>query len=79
VCRLPGDELVVAILRSDRRYVAGAISPLGQRRRLGTFVDEDPLRHPSVFVSGGRRGLEIELTPDDLVRLTDACAAPLAA
>jgi Cys-tRNA(Pro)/Cys-tRNA(Cys) deacylase len=53
-------------------YVAGGISPLGQRRALPTLVDETALEHNTVFVSGGRRGLEIELDPRDLVALTDA-------
>jgi Cys-tRNA(Pro)/Cys-tRNA(Cys) deacylase len=59
-------------------YVAGGISPLGQRRALRTFVDETALRHPTVFVSAGRRGLEIELAPADLVELTGAEVRPLA-
>ena len=53
-------------------YVAGGISPLGQRRALPTLVDETALEHDTVFVSAGRRGLEIELAPGDLVALTDA-------
>src|SRR5829696_4232790 len=53
-------------------YVAGGISPLGQRRPLPTFVDEWAMVHDSVFVSAGRRGLEIELAPGDLVALTAA-------
>src|SRR3954452_5909704 len=53
-------------------YVAGGISSLGQRRALPTLVDETALEHGSVFVSGGRRGLEIELAPADLVALTRA-------
>jgi Cys-tRNA(Pro)/Cys-tRNA(Cys) deacylase len=53
-------------------YVAGGISPLGQRRRLPTFLDESALEHETVFVSAGRRGLEIELAPADLVTLTAA-------
>src|SRR5829696_5457457 len=53
-------------------YVAGGISPLGQRRELPTFVDEWALVHDTVFVSGGRRGLEIEIAPDDLIALTGA-------
>jgi len=53
-------------------YVAGGISPLGQRRALPTLVDESALEHDTVFVSAGRRGLEIELAPGDLVALTGA-------
>ncbi|WP_210491829.1 Cys-tRNA(Pro) deacylase [Patulibacter sp. SYSU D01012] len=53
-------------------YVAGGISPLGQRRRLPTLVDDSALEQETVYVSAGRRGLEIELAPADLVRLTDA-------
>jgi Cys-tRNA(Pro)/Cys-tRNA(Cys) deacylase len=53
-------------------YVVGGISPLGQRRRLSTSVDESALDHATIFVSAGRRGLQLELDPRDLVRLTDA-------
>jgi Cys-tRNA(Pro)/Cys-tRNA(Cys) deacylase len=53
-------------------YVLGGVSPLGQRRRLPTTIDESALEHETVFVSAGRRGLELELDPRDLVRLTDA-------
>jgi Cys-tRNA(Pro)/Cys-tRNA(Cys) deacylase len=53
-------------------YVVGGISPLGQRRRLPTLVDESALLHETVHVSAGRRGLELELDPRDLVRLTSA-------
>jgi len=59
-------------------YVVGGISPLGQRRRLATFVDSGALDHATVFVSAGRRGLEIELATADLVRLTAGEAAPVA-
>jgi Cys-tRNA(Pro)/Cys-tRNA(Cys) deacylase len=58
-------------------YVAGGISPLGQRRPLPTLVDETALEQETVFVSGGRRGLEIELAPQDLVALTNATVRPL--
>lgn len=53
-------------------YVTGGISPLGQRRRLPTIVDESASEHETIHVSAGRRGLEIELAPADLVRLTGA-------
>ena len=53
-------------------YVAGGISPLGQRRALPTVVDESALAFDTIHVSAGRRGLEIELSPADLVRLTGA-------
>jgi Cys-tRNA(Pro)/Cys-tRNA(Cys) deacylase len=59
-------------------YVVGGISPLGQRRRLPTVVDESALRWPTVLVSAGRRGLDLELAPVDLVRLTGAVTAAVA-
>ena len=59
-------------------YVAGGISPLGQRRALPTVVDASALEHESIHVSAGRRGLELELAPADLVELTGARVAPIA-
>ena len=59
-------------------YVTGGISPFGQRRRLPTLVDESALAHETVYVSGGRRGLEIAIAPADLVALTGAETRPLA-
>jgi Cys-tRNA(Pro)/Cys-tRNA(Cys) deacylase len=59
-------------------YVTGGISPLGQRRPLLTVVDASALEHDTVFVSAGRRGLELELDPRDLVRLTGASVAAIA-
>lgn len=59
-------------------YVRGGISPLGQRKRLPTVVDTSAASHATVLVSAGRRGLEIELAPADLVALTSATTAPIA-
>jgi Cys-tRNA(Pro)/Cys-tRNA(Cys) deacylase len=59
-------------------YVAGGISPLGQRRALPTVVDESALAFETIHVSAGRRGLELELAPADLVELTGARVAPIA-
>jgi Cys-tRNA(Pro)/Cys-tRNA(Cys) deacylase len=58
-------------------YVTGGISPLGQRRALPTVVDESALGHETIHVSAGRRGLELELAPADLVELTRARLAPI--
>jgi Cys-tRNA(Pro)/Cys-tRNA(Cys) deacylase len=58
-------------------YVVGGISPLGQRRALPTVVDESALGFATVLVSAGRRGLQVELPPADLVRLTRARTAPI--
>lgn len=56
-------------------YVVGGISPLGQRRRLPAVVDASVSDFPTVYVSAGRRGLQIELAPADLLRLTGARTA----
>jgi len=58
-------------------YVVGGISPLGQRRRLRTVVDASAVTYETVLVSGGRRGLQVELAPADLVRLTDGKVAEI--
>lgn len=59
-------------------YVVGGISPIGQKRRLRTVLDTSALAHETVYVSGGRRGLDVGLAPGDLVALTGATTAPIA-
>ena len=59
-------------------YVVGGISPLGHRKRLPVFLDESMRARPTVMVSAGRRGLELELSPADLARLAGGTFAPLA-
>jgi len=59
-------------------YVTGGISPLGQRKRLPTVLDESALAFDTIHVSAGRRGLEIELAPADLLALTGGEARPIA-
>ncbi|MFD9486419.1 Cys-tRNA(Pro) deacylase [Streptomyces sp. NPDC059991] len=59
-------------------YVRGGISPLGQRRRLRTVLDASASSHATICVSAGRRGLEVELAPGDLMALTGAVLAAVA-
>ncbi|MCX5242370.1 Cys-tRNA(Pro) deacylase [Streptomyces prunicolor] len=58
-------------------YVRGGISPLGQRKKLRTVLDDSASSHPTICVSAGRRGLEVELSPEDLKTLTAAVLAPI--
>jgi Cys-tRNA(Pro)/Cys-tRNA(Cys) deacylase len=60
-------------------YVTGGISPLGTRRRLPVVVDASALEHPTVYCSAGRRGLQVELAPDDLVATASATTAAIGA
>jgi len=59
-------------------YVVGGISPIGQRRRLPTVLDPSAAGFETILVSAGRRGLQVELAPGDLVRVTSAISAPIA-
>jgi Cys-tRNA(Pro)/Cys-tRNA(Cys) deacylase len=65
---------------AERRtgYVVGGISPIGQRTALPTWLDESALLWPTVLVSGGRRGFDLELAPADLVAVTGARLADIA-
>lgn len=59
-------------------YVLGGISPLGQKRRLPTTVDASARQFEHVFVSGGKRGLELKLKPEDLITLCQAACTAIA-
>jgi Cys-tRNA(Pro)/Cys-tRNA(Cys) deacylase len=59
-------------------YVIGGISPLGGRRRLPVVVDSGATAHPTILVSAGRRGLQVELAPGDLARATGATITAIA-
>lgn len=59
-------------------YVRGGISPLAQRKRLPTVLDASALAFPTIYVSAGRRGLQLQLSPTDLITLTQATTARLA-
>jgi Cys-tRNA(Pro)/Cys-tRNA(Cys) deacylase len=67
-----------AVAERTTGYVVGGISPLGQRKALRTIVDESALAWPEIYVSAGRRGLELALAPAELLRLTRGSTAPIA-
>ena len=68
-----------AVAERSTGYVVGGISPLGQRRPLRTLIDESAELFDVVYVSGGRRGLDIGVSPADLISVLDATLAPLTA
>lgn len=67
-----------AIAERKTGYVVGGISPLGQKTRLPTVLDESAFDHPTIFISGGRRGLDLELSAQDLSSAVAAVRAPIA-
>jgi Cys-tRNA(Pro)/Cys-tRNA(Cys) deacylase len=75
------DAAMLAPAEAERitGYHVGGISPFGQKKRARVFVAQSALAHPSIIVNGGRRGLQIEIAPADLVRVLDATAAELSA
>ena len=75
---LGGSKAVMAEVAAAERatgYVAGGISPVGQKRRHPTVLDASALEHDTILVSGGRRGFDLELAPADLVAITGAVTA----
>ncbi|KJK48997.1 prolyl-tRNA synthetase [Lentzea aerocolonigenes] len=79
---LQGKKAKMAVVADAERatgYVAGGISPLGQKKRLPVVIDSSALEFETVFCSAGRRGLEVEITPAELVRLTSAVVASISA
>lgn len=77
---LGGSRAVMAEVAAAERatgYVAGGISPIGQKRAHPTALDASALDHDTILVSGGRRGFDLEIAPDDLVAITGAVTAPI--
>ena len=67
----------VAEAERSSGYVAGGISPIGQRKPLTTVVDDTAQQFETIFVSAGRRGLQVELAPADLIKVCGAVVAPI--
>jgi len=67
-----------ALAEKRTGYVVGGISPVGQRSKIPTVLDASASDYPTIFVSGGRRGFDIEIAPTDLLRVTEATTAAIA-
>ncbi len=70
-----GKKAVMALSTQVERttgYVLGGVSPIGQKKQLTTYIDSSVDKYPSVYISGGKRGLELEITPSVLQSITQA-------
>ncbi|PHS53717.1 MAG: Cys-tRNA(Pro) deacylase, partial [Alteromonas sp.] len=70
----PSDTVV-----ASTGYLLGGVSPLGQKKRLATVLHESALAHEMIYVSAGKRGLELEIPPQCIINLTQAKTAQIAA
>ena len=81
IAKVAGAKKALMAAQSDVErstgYVLGGVSPLGQKKRLKTVIDSSALKYPTIYVSAGRRGLEIELAPRDLQKLVNGVIADI--